>query len=52
MGEEGLEALGREESRVEKLLSDGKMSVIKQDELRLVFTKTSIRSKLTSKWVS
>ena len=34
MGEEGLEALTREESRVEKLLSDGKMSVVKQDELR------------------
>ena len=34
MGEEGLEALRKEESRVERLLSDGKMSVIKQDELR------------------
>ena len=34
MGEEGLEALRREESRVERLLSDGKMSLIKQNELR------------------
>ena len=34
MGEEGLEAMRREESRVERLLSEGKMSVIKQDELR------------------
>lgn len=34
MGNEGLEALKREESRMEKLLSDGKMSVVKQDELR------------------
>ena len=34
MGEEGLEAMRREESRVERLLNEGKMSVIKQDELR------------------
>ena len=34
MEEEGLEALRREESRVERLLNDGKISLIKQDELR------------------
>ena len=34
MGEESLDALRREESRVERLLSEGKMSVIKLDELR------------------
>ena len=34
MGEKSLDALRREESRVERLLSEGKMSVIKLDELR------------------
>ena len=42
MGEKGLEALRKEESRVERLLSDGKMSVIKQDELRY-----DVRQKVT-----
>ena len=45
MGEEGLEALRREESRVERLLSDGKMSLVKQDELRYDIHKSDVGNK-------
>ena len=34
MGDGGLEAMRKEEARVERLLSDGNMSLVKQDELR------------------
>ena len=45
VGEEGLESLRREESRVERLLQEGKMSVVKLDELRYGLFVEKIRLK-------
>ena len=47
MGDGGLEAMRKEESRVERLLGDGKMSLVKQDELRYDMNKLIQRYWLT-----
>ena len=52
MGEEGLGSLRKEESRVERLLQEGKMSVVKLDELRYGLGIEGSKDPDTVRWIS